>query len=104
MTISVGSEVAVTGMLPITPIQTKAEQKVQETEARFRLHPWYLVLLAVWEEQQGICSRCMPRNEGTLPLSTNASFYSAKKFEHLKNALTPSQNLLSCIFNDADLF
>lgn len=41
MTISVGSVVAVTGMLPITPIQTKAERKVQQTEARFRLHHWY---------------------------------------------------------------
>lgn len=103
MTISVGSVVAVTGMLPITSARTKAKRKVQKTEARFRLHHWYLVLLAVWEEQQGVCSRCMPRNEDTLPLSTNASFYSAKKSEHLKNALTLSQNLLPCIFHDADL-
>lgn len=93
---------ALTGMLPITP--SKAKRKVQLTEARFRLHCWYLVLLVVWEEQQGVFSRGMPRNEDTLPLCTNASFYSAKKSEHLKNALTPSQNLLSCIFPDADLF
>lgn len=104
MTISVGSMVAVTGMLPITPTQTKAKRKVQQTEARFRLHHWYLVLLAVWEEQQGVCSRDMPRNEDTLPLCTNTFFYSAKKSEHLKNALTPTQNLLSCIFHDAELF
>lgn len=104
MTISVGSMVAATGMLPITPTWTKAKRKVQLAEARFRLHHWYLVLLAVWEEQQGVCSRGMPRNEDTLPLCANASFYSAKKSEHLKNALTLSRNLLSCIFHDADLF
>lgn len=37
MTISVGSVVAVTGMLPITPTWTTVKRKVQQTEARFRL-------------------------------------------------------------------
>lgn len=36
-TISVGSAVAVAGMLPITPVWITAKRKVQQTEARFRL-------------------------------------------------------------------